>query len=206
MSGRFWPSRWHFGTVRQWHWISSAVCLVGMLLFALTGITLNHAAAIPASISTQELNVDLPSQIMQAIEIPANDRSPLPAPLRQWLDENLSLDIPASARGEWSDDEVYVSLPRPGGDAWMSLNLDTGELLYEKTTRGVIAYLNDLHKARNTGTAWSWFIDAFSIACIVFCLSGLLLLYRYSNTRPSTWPLVGLGVVIPVILIVLFMH
>ena len=33
-------------TLHQWHWISSAVCLMGMLLFAVTGITLNHAADI----------------------------------------------------------------------------------------------------------------------------------------------------------------
>lgn len=206
MSGRFLPSRWHFGTVRQWHWISSAVCLVGMLLFAVTGITLNHAASIPASIATKEVNAELPVEILQAIAIPEDDRSPLPAELRDWLDKNLSLDIPASARGEWTDDEVYVSLPRPGGDAWMSLDLATGELQYEKTTRGAIAYLNDLHKGRNTGSAWSWFIDIFSAACIVFCLSGLLLLQRYANGRPSTWPMVGLGVVIPVVVIILFIH
>lgn len=34
------------GTLRQWHWISSALCLVGMLLFSVTGITLNHAGQI----------------------------------------------------------------------------------------------------------------------------------------------------------------
>ena len=35
-------------TLHQWHWISAAVCLIGMLLFAVTGITLNHAAQIEA--------------------------------------------------------------------------------------------------------------------------------------------------------------
>ena len=35
-------------TLHQWHWISSAICLIGMLLFAFTGITLNHAADIAA--------------------------------------------------------------------------------------------------------------------------------------------------------------
>ena len=34
--------------MRQWHWISAAVCLIGMLAFALTGITLNHAGQIEA--------------------------------------------------------------------------------------------------------------------------------------------------------------
>lgn len=36
------------GTLRQWHWVSSALCLAGMLLFAVTGITLNHATDIEA--------------------------------------------------------------------------------------------------------------------------------------------------------------
>ena len=36
------------GSLRQWHWISSALCLIGMLGFAITGITLNHAGVIPA--------------------------------------------------------------------------------------------------------------------------------------------------------------
>src|SRR4051812_14498701 len=29
--------------LHQWHWISSALCLLGMFLFSITGITLNHA-------------------------------------------------------------------------------------------------------------------------------------------------------------------
>jgi hypothetical protein len=40
LGGRsFWLKHLH-----RWHWISAAACLVGMLLFAATGITLNHAA------------------------------------------------------------------------------------------------------------------------------------------------------------------
>jgi uncharacterized protein len=34
--------------LHQWRWISSAACLVGMLLFSITGITLNHASQIEA--------------------------------------------------------------------------------------------------------------------------------------------------------------
>src|SRR5690606_6670340 len=42
--------RWSWAKqVRQWHWISSAICLVGMLGFAVTGITLNHAGAIESA-------------------------------------------------------------------------------------------------------------------------------------------------------------
>jgi len=44
-------------------------------------------------------------------------------------------------------------MPRPGGDAWLSIETDSGVLLYERTERGWISYLNDLHKGRNTGIA-----------------------------------------------------
>ena len=48
-------------TLHQWHWISAAVCLVGMLLFAVTGITLNHAARIEATPTVVHVNDTLPA-------------------------------------------------------------------------------------------------------------------------------------------------
>ncbi len=45
------------------------------------------------------------------------------------------------------------ALPRPGGDAWLSVERDSGAISYEITDRGWIAYLNDLHKGRKPGTA-----------------------------------------------------
>ena len=97
-------------------------------------------------------------------------------------------------------------MPKPGGDAWLTIELESGLLIYENTNRGVISYLNDLHKGRNTSDAWRWFIDFFSILCIVFSLSGLWLLVRYANQRPSTWPLVVAGAIFPVLILILSAH
>lgn len=192
------------GTLRQWHWISSALCLVGMLLFAVTGITLNHAAQIEAKPVVVERQAELPEALQAHLQAqpPA---SGLPEALRQWIEGELSLDL-SDRDAEWSDGELYIPLPRPGGDAWLSLDLASGELLYESTNRGWVSYLNDLHKGRNTGAAWSWFIDIFAVACVVFSLTGLLLLQRHAAGRPTTWPLVGAGLVIPVLLALLFIH
>lgn len=192
------------GTLRQWHWISSALCLVGMLLFAVTGITLNHAGQIEASPTVTTLERELPAELHQALLDDTPTRG-LPLVLRQWLEQTLSLDLDGRTP-EWSDGELYIGLPRPGGDAWLSLDIESGLLEYERTDRGWVAYFNDLHKGRHTGTAWSWFIDLFAVACVVFSLTGLLLLKRYSTNRPTTWPLVGLGLVIPVVLAILFIH
>lgn len=191
------------GTVRQWHWISSAVCLAGMLLFALTGITLNHAADIEASPQTTTVEAELSEGMLTLLN--KRDDGPLPLAVRRWLLQEYEIRTPDSG-AEWDEAEVYLALPRPGGDAWLSIDRHSGELMYEDTGRGLVSYLNDLHKGRNTSTAWSWFIDLFSVLCIIFSLSGLWLLFRYSQQRPGTWPLVVLGVLIPVLIIILTLH
>lgn len=194
-------------TLHQWHWISSAICLVGLLLFTLTGITLNHAAQIEATPAVTSIVGELPASVLATLA--AGDEiepeSPLPVSVRDWLSSELSLAVPARA-AEWSDDEVYVSLPRPGGDAWLSIDRVSGAVEYERTDRGWISWFNDLHKGRNTGGAWRWFIDAFAVASLVFCITGFFLLQLHSKQRPSTWPMVGLGVLVPVLILLLFLH
>lgn len=189
-----------------WHWISSAACLVGMLLFAVTGLTLNNASHIEAKPIVQKSMIVLPSSLLMYLQAqPLSNKASLPHTVADWLMDSMDIDA-ANKPAEWSVEEVYVSLPRPGGDAWLSINRESGEMDYEITNRGWISYLNDLHKGRNTGTAWSWFLDVFSSMALVFSLTGLCLLYMHSANRPSTWPLVGIGVVIPLVLAILFIH
>lgn len=192
------------GTLRQWHWISSALCLVGMLLFAVTGITLNHAGQIESKPLVETREGQLPERLLNILQADTPEDG-LPADLQRWLEQTLDVQL-AGREAEWSDGELYVALPRPGGDAWLSLSLESGELEYESTDRGWIAYFNDLHKGRHSGEAWSWFIDLFAVACVVFSLTGLLLLQRHAGNRPGTWPLVGMGLVIPLLLALLFIH
>lgn len=198
-------SSFWLGSLRQWHWVSSAVCLVGMLLFSVTGITLNHASQIKSTPDVKVVEAQIPANIIEALKIPESGKAVLPELLIDWLAKAQGIHV-ANQVGEWSEDEIYLSLPRPGGDAWLSIDLASGDLTYERTDRGWISYFNDLHKGRNTGSVWSWFIDIFAVACIVFCITGLLLLQRYASNRPSTWPMVGLGLVLPWILILLFIH
>lgn len=199
----FWLKQFH-----TWHWMSSAICLVGMLLFAVTGITLNHAASIEGDpvVNTEERQ--LPPEALTALaEVAptAEAGTPVPGPVADWLGDELGISTRGRAT-EWSDLELYVPLPRPGGDGWVQIDRETGAVLYEDTDRGWIAYFNDLHKGRDTGAAWVWFIDVFAVACVIFCLTGFLLLQLHAHRRPSTWPIVGAGVVIPLLLLVFLMH
>ncbi|MBY4896901.1 PepSY-associated TM helix domain-containing protein [Cupriavidus sp. AU9028] len=201
----FWLKHLH-----QWHWISSAICLIGMLLFAITGFTLNHAGQIEGSPRTITRSAEAPPALVQALREQARSeaddgKGPVPENLAQWLREALRIEV-RGREAEWSEDEIYVALPRPGGDAWVSIALDSGDAQYELTTRGWVSYLNDLHKGRNTGAAWSLFLDAFAFACLVFCITGLFLLKMHAGARVATWPLVGLGLVVPLLLAILFIH
>lgn len=193
-------------TLHEWHWISSALCLVGILLFSVTGITLNHASRIESKPVVLTLKAQLPPDLVATLSVtPDDSRSPLPEVLREWIARDL--DVRTGQRlAEWSDSEVYVSMPRAGGDAWLSIDRTSGEIEYERTDRGWIAWLNDLHKGRNTGTAWNWFIDVFAIACVVFSLTGFFLLQLHARQRPLTWPLVGLGFLIMLLIAILFIH
>ncbi|MFZ5727880.1 MAG: PepSY-associated TM helix domain-containing protein [Pseudomonadota bacterium] len=192
--------------VLRWHWISAAICLIGMMLFAVTGITLNHAGAIGATPKVTERTAEAPADLLPLLQAAEAEGGPTPEAVRAWLRKELKVAVPADAAPEWSPGELYLALPRPGGDAWLSLDTATGEAIYERTDRGAIAYLNDLHKGRNTGAVWMWFIDIFAVGCVVFCITGLLLLQLNAHARKSTWPLVGLGLIIPLLLALLFIH
>jgi uncharacterized protein len=201
-------------TLHEWHWVSSAICLIGMVLFSVTGFTLNHAGQIEGKPQVTRLHESIDEALRTRLEsamaeVKSNPaikgKAALPAELQAWARQRWDIDT-AGREAEWSDDEIYLSLPRPGGDAWLRLSLADGEAEYERTDRGWLSYFNDLHKGRNTGTAWSWFIDIFAGAALVFSITGLFILKMHAGNRPFTWPMVGMGLVVPVLLALLFIH
>ncbi len=202
---------WWLKTLHKWHWISASISLIGLLLFSITGITLNHAASIEAAPQVATRQASVPAPLMEGLlalsETAEDARTPpaLPDEVARWIAGELSVNV----RGreiEWSPDEVYVALPRPGGDAWLRIGLPDGQVEHEVTTRGWISYLNDLHKGRHTGSAWVWFIDIFAGACLLFALTGLLILKLHATSRPSTWPLVAAGLLLPLLIALFTIH
>lgn len=194
----FWLKQLH-----QWHWVSSALCLISLILFSVTGFTLNHAEDIGAAPVRKSHEGQLPTNLIDLLS-PLGE-GPLPAAIDQWLQQRWGLNT-AQRPAEWSEDEVYLALPRPGGDAWVAIIRSTGQVEAEITDRGWIAFFNDLHKGRHTGTVWAWYIDIFAAASLLFALTGLGLMMLHAKRRPSTWPVTLAGLVLPWLLIIFFMH
>ena len=130
----FWLKHLH-----QWHWVSAAACLIGMVLFSITGFTLNHAGAITSKPEVTTTLLHLPPELLRTLqEQTASADDPdrlLPQQFVRWAQDEMSVRI-GSGKPEWSEDEIYVSLPRPGGDAWMTVDLASGEVAHELTDRG----------------------------------------------------------------------
>jgi hypothetical protein len=129
----------------------------------------------------------------------------IPPTLATWVQQTFGTTL-ANSTAEWSTRELYFSMQHPGVDSWVSISLRNGGAKYQNTNRGWIAYFNDLHKGRYAGTAWAWFIDLIAAACLMFSITGLFILKMHANNRPSTWPLVGLGLLVPLLLALLFIH
>lgn len=191
---------------RLWHWLSAAISLAGMLMFAVTGLTLNNAALFAARPDTVETVLDLPADLRPVLAaLPKTGSDPVPPALADWAARTLRITL-ADRPTETDADEVYVALPRPGGDGWLLIDRAAGTVTHSRTDGGWLAYVNDLHKGRNAGPVWGWFIDLLAVACIIFTLTGLGLLWMHARLRPATWPLGWAGLALPVIIALLFIH
>jgi hypothetical protein len=188
----------------QLHWISAAVCFAALALFTITGITLNHASSIGAKPEVTTRDAQLPASLLPALGANATIDD-LPGTLGDWVDAEFGIDADA-ATAEWSDEELYISAPGPGRDAWVSIDRATGSAKFESTDRGWISYFNDLHKGRNTGLVWTLFIDVVAAAVLFFSITGLILLQIQARQRKSTWPLVVGGTVLVFVLTLFFVH
>ncbi|MEN7537831.1 PepSY-associated TM helix domain-containing protein [Aurantiacibacter flavus] len=190
--------------LRQWHWISSALCLALVFLFAVTGFTLNHAASLEAEGVSTQAEFDLPATLvadLSAIEGEAE----LTAAQARAIQDATGVDLSGRvARNEYG--EMIFDLARPGKDASLILDLNAAMAYSDQIDRGTIAKLNDLHKGRHAGAVWSLMID-FAAACfVVFAVTGFGLLWLQARMQPATWPLATLGAVLPLIAYILFVH
>ena len=95
---RWFPIGFWKRQVRTWHWMSGAVCLIGMLLFALTGITLNHAGQIPASPRTVERTMVLDA-LLESQRVSAGQRLLVSSDRRRLVQPPLHLVMLAARLG-----------------------------------------------------------------------------------------------------------
>lgn len=188
------------------HWTSGAVSLMSILFFAITGVTLNHSDEWGLKPEVRQEEKVLPEALLADLQRQASkpERAKVPGKVRSFLS---AMGFPSrGTEWEWSEFEVYGEHQAPGENAWVAMDLETGEVSLEETKRGKVAYFNDLHRGLYTGRVWAGYLDVCAVAIAVFSLTGLGLLFVHAKRRGSTWLLVGLGVLVPVLLALFLIH
>jgi hypothetical protein len=166
---------------RWLHLYLSMLSFVIVLFFAVTGFTLNHASWFEQSI-THEIAGKLAISWLNQASVEGVDKLVVAEQLRQ----------ANSLRGAVTDfrideEECYVSFRGPGYTADATIDRTTGNYQITETKMGMIALLNDLHKGRDTGSAWSLAIDGAALFMVLVSVTGLWLLYYLKRRRWSGW-------------------
>ena len=184
---------------RRLHVYISMALLFVVLFFSVTGITLNRPELFESTQpNIQRSTLTLPASLfsIQDGRLKADETA-----FETFLFEeaNLSgvpsgLDIYAEIEdGELLIGEVSMDFKGPGYNASVFVDVTSEMVEVETTNYGVIALLNDLHKGRNSGEVWKWFIDITALLMIFFVLTGVCLLLPKKKTLNTSikWMVFG---------------
>ena len=180
--------------VRWLHIYLSMFGLASVLFFSVTGLTLNHPdwffagaesrVEAAGQIDPKWLHVDSPAPSSSSGEEQESDPSRGVARLE--IVEHLRKTH--GVRGALTEfraeeTECLVTFKGPGYAADAFIDRATGRYNVSQTYHGVLAVINDLHKGRDTGPAWSALIDVSAVLMTLISLTGLVLLFYLKLRR-----------------------
>ena len=176
------------GSLARWlHIYISMLSCVIVLFFAVTGITLNHAEWFGAT----PIQSDTKGKCSAEWVKPGNEH----VAKLEIVEHLRSRHDVKGAVSEFriEEDQCVVSFKGPAYSADAYISRANGEYDLTEVRMGFVALINDLHKGRDTGPAWSWFIDVSSVLLALVSLTGLLLMAWIKRHRFNGYVLAVLG-------------
>lgn len=169
--------------------------LLVMLLFGITGLTINHEDGFGAiTPRVVESTGKLPAELLAR-----------PEGLR--VVEHLRQTY--GIRGAMTDysemtDEFAIAFKDPGQLWEVTIDRASGRVTVHNEQYNFIALLNNLHRGRYTGAAWSWVIDFSAILIVLACLTGFVLWLALPRRRQLGIAFLVLGTVATMAMIYFF--
>lgn len=170
---------------RVLHVYISMVCLLVVLFFSVTGLTLNHPEwtfGLDGSETTEQGTLGAGWQTGGEVD---------------WLVVADTLRDRYDLRGEVAErsvngGEAAISFKGPGFGADAFITMETGAYEITINRQGLVGVFNDLHKGRDSTSSWRWLIDASAILLVVISATGLILqLYLRRRRRSALWTVAG---------------
>jgi hypothetical protein len=163
-------------------WLHTYVSMVGLmvvLLFSVTGITLNHPEWTLGSIEKrQEVKGQVPRDwVADGAEVKKLE-------VAEYLRKQHQLHGTVS---EFRADERECSLSfkAPGYSADGFVDRQSGDYQLTIAAEGLVPVLNDLHRGRNSGKTWALLIDVCAVLLVVVSVTGVGMLLFLKRTRTS---------------------
>jgi len=202
-----------FAKLMRWlHIYLSMFGLAAVLFFSATGITLNHPDWFFGEAQRSVRSEGKIDPKWLQLEALVADSSPEdPADLSRQVNKLDVVEFLRQTHGirgalaefKVDESECVVTFKGPGYAADAFIDRDTGRYTLTQSFHGVIAVLNDLHKGRDTGLAWSILIDASAIVLTFISLTGLVLLFYLKLRRIPGLAVAIIGTIIVLALFLL---
>lgn len=188
------PFRLRFhGWIRWVHTYLSMFTFLVVLFFSATGIFLNHP----------EWTLGIEPQTVEAKG--TLDRAWVSGKDVDWLRIAEFVRAKHGLRGiagENQADEREASL-RFAGPAYTAdvfVTRATGEYEVKAEGQGALALLNDLHRGKDSGRAWSWAVDLSGAFLVLISLTGVGMVFFLKKVKAKALLVVAAGVVLTILL------
>lgn len=177
---------------RWLHIYLSMFSFVIVLFFSVTGLTLNHLEWFPERETLHEQDGKL-----NPLWVNGADTSKVKKlEVVEFFRSKFRVD------GELNDfrideSEISVSFQGPGYTADAFVDRQNGTFHLTERSLGFVAWINDLHKGRDTSQGWKWVIDFSAIFMTLISLTGIILLLYLKKKRLKgiIWLFAGLVLV-----------
>jgi hypothetical protein len=164
-----------------------------VLLFAITGLTLNH----------DDFGLSEPRTTTSMTMVPS---ALLAHPDERAIVEHLRAAIavrPPATRYREDPDVIELAFAAPGRRTTVTITRADGTARVESETRGLLGRIGDLHKGQDSGRAWKWLIDVTAVLLTLSAVTGIVTLLALPKRRNLAL-LVGLvsaGVLVAIYLV-----
>jgi hypothetical protein len=191
--------------IRWLHIYLSMFGLAAVLFFSVTGITLNHPDWF---FGDTERSVDSEGQMELKWVSRAASSPDRPVEVDK-LEVVEHLRKTHGVRGALTefrsdDDECVVTFKGPGYSADAFIDRGTGRYRMTQTSNGIVAVMNDLHKGRDTGKAWSIVIDLSAVLMTAISITGLALVFYLKLRRRAGLMVTAIGAIAVVLVFLLW--
>ena len=188
-----------YNLARLVHAYVSSALFATFALFCITGITLNHQWYGGENEDESETRELSPATIQALLRKTPDGWEPSLDSLLGEIAAGSRLKQPDSIDINANYREIVVEYSIPSGYVTAIAYPDTGELLIEHSSGSALAILNSLHKGRDAGVVWFWFIDIVSVAMLLFSITGFVVIFQHRTRRRKNLYFVGAGVLTPML-------